>query len=585
MAQPNLTIALSQINPLMGDVVGNVLKIREEYYEADGRGVDLAVFPELCLTGSPLEGLADDGDLPGVVEEGLQVLRAATKGRRAALVVGAPQRDADRFFSAALVFEDGEVSGCFRKRGLPGDGAVETVLDSTRNPMKARVTRIFEFFDKQARDAADEAEASIADADPIRNHGDMVVVVIGRDIWRPDTAARFKAAGAELLVSINACPFRPRILQTRIRDITALRVSETGLPLVYVNAVGGQDTTVFDGGSFVLDSQGRCLVQMPQWEECATDCELARPFAAGNELFPAPEEEIYRSLVLALGDYVRKSGFSDVVIGMSGGMDSAMVAALAGDALGPRHVHCVRLPSEFTSDLSNSAAADMCEKWGFSMATVSIGGLIATATDALVPATPNGLRKLTRENMQARARGFLLMTLSNEHNWLLLATGNKSEIAMGYATLYGDMCGGYTPLKDIFKTTVYSLARWRNGNRPDGLKGPEGVVIPTEIIDRPPSAELAPGQLDTDSLPPYPILDAILSELLEHDTPVSLVPSKGFEPELVDTVFRMLKSAEYKRRQGAPGPIITDKGFRRVPVVNRFDPSQRERLREMADGK
>ncbi|MCD8140998.1 MAG: NAD(+) synthase [Planctomycetaceae bacterium] len=324
---------------------------------------------------------------------------------------------------------------------------------------------------------------------------------------------------------------------------------------------------------------------MPQWEECATDCELARPFTAGTDLFPAPEEEIYRSLVLGLGDYARKSGFSDVVIGMSGGMDSAMVAAIAGDALGPRHVHCVRLPSEYTSDLSNSAAAAMCEKWGFSMATVSIGGLLATATDALVPAAPNGLKKLTRENMQARARGYLLMTLSNEHNWLLLATGNKSEIAMGYATLYGDMCGGYTPLKDIFKTTVYSLARWRNGNRPDGLKGPEGTVIPAEIIDRPPSAELAPNQLDTDSLPPYPILDAILAELLEHDTPVSRIAEKGFEPELVDKVFRMLTLAEYKRRQGAPGLIITDKGFRRVPVVNRFDPGQRERLREMADGK
>ncbi len=584
MTQPNLTIALSQINPLMGDVVGNVLKIREEYFEADGRGVDLAVFPELSLTGSPLEGLADDGDLPAVVEEGLQVLRAATKGRRAALLVGAPQRDGDRFFSAALMFQDGEVSGCSRKRGLPGDG-VETVFDSNRNPMRARVTRIFEFFDKQAKDAADEAEASIPDTDPIRVHGVNVGVVIGRDIWRPDMAARLKAAGADLLVSINSCPFRPRILETRIRDITALRVSETGLPLVYVNAVGGQDTTVFDGGSFVLDAKGRCLVQMPQWEECTTDCELARPFSASHELFPAPEEEIYRSLVLGLGDYVRKSGFSDVVIGMSGGMDSAMVAAIAGDALGPRHVHCVRLPSEFTSDLSNRSAAEMCEKWGFSMATVSIGNVVATATDALEPATPNGLNKLTRENMQARARGYLLMTLSNQNNWLLLATGNKSEIAMGYATLYGDMCGGYTPLKDIFKTTVYSLARWRNGNRPDGLKGPDGVVIPTEIIDRPPSAELSPGQLDTDSLPPYPILDAILAELLEHDTPVSMVPDKGFEPELVDRVFRMLKSAEYKRRQGAPGPIITDKGFRRVPVVNSFDPRQLERLRELADGK
>lgn len=584
MPSPNLTIALTQINPLMGDVLGNVRKIREAYYEADGREVDLVVFPELALTGSPLGGLAESGDLPGAVEAALEVLSNATRGRKAALLVGAPLRDGDHFFSAALVFEDGKLIGSFRRHGLPGDGASDEVRHSTRVPMRARITRILSTLHKPA----EEEQFPIPVSEPVIIKGTRIGVLVGRDVWRPDAAARFKAAGAELLVSINANPFQPGILETRIRDVTALRVSETALPLVYVNLVGGQDETVLDGGSFALDAKGRRVLQMPQWEECSMDFDSSQPFEASDEvLFPVREEELYQALVLALGDYTRKSGFTDVVLGMSGGMDSAIVAAIAGDALGADHVHCIRLPSRYTSDLSNNAAEAMCTLWGFSMDTTPIGQVVEAAGGLVAPMFPTGLKQLTQENMQARARGYLLMTVSNDKNWLLLATGNKSEGSVGYGTLYGDLCGGYTPLKDVFKTTVYSLARWRNANLPQGLKGPEGVVIPVEIIDRAPSAELSPNQLDTDSLPPYPVLDAILAEILEGGTPVGQMVEKGFDPEVVDKVFRMYKQSEFKRRQASPGPRFSENGpawTKRYPIVNRFDPSMQAKLLEMSDG-
>jgi NAD+ synthase len=263
-----------------------------------------------------------------------------------------------------------------------------------------------------------------------------------------------------------------------------------------------------------------------------------------------------------------------VVLGLSGGIDSAAAAAVAGDALGPERVHCVRLPSRYTAELSNTAAEEMCRAWGFEMLTLPIGEVVEAATAALSPLSSGGLKKLTAENLQARARGYLLMTLSNDRGWLLLSTGNKSELAVGYATLYGDMCGGFNPLKDVFKTAVYEAARWRNRNRPAGLAGPEGTAIPEAILERAPSAELAPGQKDSDSLPPYPELDAILAGLVEERTPVERIVARGFSREMVLQVYRLLRRAEYKRRQGAPGPKISGRAFardRRVPMVNGFE--------------
>lgn len=557
MANPNVKVTLAQLNSVVGDILGNTVRIRETYFEADERGVDLVVTPELSVAGYPPEDLTNLEDLLAAVDAALAVLAAATLGRRAALIVGAPYECEEGVYNAALAFANGKLLGVFRKRNLPNYG----VFDEKRN------------FVPETRSASCITVA-----------GAKVGVIICEDLWNPLVCGELKADGADLLVCVNASPFRPHVLETRVRDVAGSRISETGLPLVYVNTVGGQDEVVFDGGSFCMDAEGRRTLQAPQWEECAMDCDLSRPFeAVPGAAFPDPMEEIWRAMCMGVADYARKNGFTDVVLGLSGGMDSALVAAVAGDALGAERVHCVRLPSRYTSELSNTTAEEMCGIWGFSMDTVAIGGVVDAATEALGPKGA-ALKKLTLENMQARARGFLLMTLSNDNNWLLLSTGNKSEIAVGYATLYGDMCGGYNPLKDVLKTTVYALAKWRNGNRPEGLKGPEGVVIPVAIIDRPPSAELAPGQLDSDSLPPYPMLDAILVEMIERRTPLAMIPEKGFEPAMVDRVYSMLKRAEYKRRQGAPGPKTSQLAFardRRMPIVNRFDTGQEAKLRAM----
>lgn len=558
MSTPRLKITLAQLNPIVGDVLGNVQKIRETYLEADQRGVDLVITPELAVTGYPLEDLVNTPDLLAASDAALENLRRFTKAGKATLVFGAPLRDAAGVYNAAFAMRDGEIVAIVRKKSLPNYG----IFDEMRNFVSE--------------------EGSVR---PFEVNGVKVGMLICEDVWMPDMSRELTDHGAQVLVAINASPFRPDILQIRVRDVAALRVAETGLPLMYVNTVGGQDEVVFDGGSFAMDSQGRRALQLPQWEECVMDYDLAQPFEVDpSNLFPYRLEEIWNALVLGVRDYVRKSGFKDVVLGLSGGMDSALVAAVAGDALGAKHVHCVRLPSRYTSDLSNDTAEEMCKTWGFSMDTMPIEDLVQTATGTLSAVVPEGLKKLTTENMQARARGYLLMTVSNDRGWLLLATGNKSEIAMGYATLYGDMCGGYCPLKDVYKTTVYALAKWRNANRTQSLRGPKGIVIPVEIIERPPSAELAPDQLDTDTLPPYPLLDAILAGIVEQRDSVEEIIARGYKPEMVYRVYRMLKRAEYKRRQGAPGPKTTFRAFtrdRRIPIVNGFDPAMAAELRDM----
>ncbi len=523
MADIDLNVTLAQLNPVAGDVAGNAARIRETYLDADARGADVAVFPELCVSGCPLEGLADNADLLAAVEAELRLLRAATAGRRAALVAGAPIRAEDGSVrSAGLAFADGGTAGM----AVAGTGPARAI--------------------------------------PV--NGTRIGLLVGEDALRPEAVRVLRGDGAETLVSLRASPFRPGSLRERVRE-----AAEAGLPVIQVNIVGGQDEVVFDGGSFCLDSRGRIALRLPQWEECVMDRDAAQAAAEPDDDFPDALEEIWRAMTLGLADYAGKSGFTDVLLGLSGGMDSALVAAVAGDALGAEHVHCLRLPSRYTSALSNSSAEAMCRIWGFSMETAAIGGVVEAGAAALGP-LGGELRRLTLENMQARARGYLLMTLSNDRGWLLLSTGNKSEISVGYATLYGDMCGGYNPIKDVFKTTVFALAEWRNANRPAGLKGPVGVVIPPEIIARPPSAELAPGQLDTDSLPPYPELDAILAELLEKGTPLSALAAKGFDAALARRVYSLVKRAEYKRRQGAPGVMLGGSPAGRLPMVNGFDP-------------
>lgn len=560
MPDPDFLLTIAQLNAIVGDVRANTLKIREIYLAAAERGADLVVTPELGVVGYPIEDLVCHPDLLAAARASLGVLAAATRGRRAALVAGLPLGGKAGVYNAAAVLAGGKVIHAVAKRHLPNYG----VFDEKRTFIPGRLPhRPFVF------------------------KGVGIGLLICEDLWSPEVARELATNGADLLLSISASPFREDVYETRIHDVAGRRAAETGLPVVYVNTVGGQDEVVFDGGSFMLDAGGRRKFLMARWEEEVRDIGLAAlPDPGPEDDMPDPLEEVWRVMMLSVRDYAAKTGFADVVLGLSGGIDSAVAAAVAGDALGPERVHAVRLPSRHTSDLSNDAAERMCRIWGFDMHTLSIEGVVAAAAASLgAEQSVAGLKPLTRENMQARARGYLLMTLSNDRGWLLLTTGNKSEIAVGYSTLYGDMCGGFNPLKDVYKTTIFALAAWRNRNRPAGLLGPEGVVVPEEIIARPPTAELAPGQKDEDSLPPYSVLDAILEEMVEKQSPMEEIVARGFAPAVVDKVYRMLLGAEYKRRQGAPGPKTTARAFardRRIPIVNRFDPKMSGELEKMS---
>jgi NAD+ synthetase len=536
-------ITIAQLNPVSGDVAGNVDKISEIYLDAAERGRDLLVTPELSVSGYPIGDLANDAGFLNMVESGLAALKRVTAGRRTALMVGAPCRDKNGVHNAVLVFRDGGIVKGIRKKSLPRYG----VFDEMRNFVPDAGVQL-----------------------PFSLDGVKVGVLLCDDAWGPEAAMELRDNGAQIIVSVNASPFCSGGLYARVTGIVAERVRATGVPMLYVNMIGGQDESVFDGGSFLVDENGERLFQMPQWEECTMD------LAWGGEVvgdYPDRMGNKYRAMMQGLADYVRKSGFTDVMLGLSGGLDSALVAAVAGDALGAEHVHCFRLPSRYTTDMSNDAAESMCRTWGFPMETLPIEPVVRAAAEVVLPLAPDGLKSLTEENMQARARGYLLMTISNDRGHLLLSTGNKSEIAVGYATLYGDMCGAYNPLKDVFKTTAYSIAEWRNNNRPEGLLGPAGAVIPQEILDRPPSAELRPDQKDSDSLPPYPVLDGILEEMLEQRMPARDIIAKGFDEAVVERVARMVKNAEYKRRQGCPGPMTSYHPFlrnRHLPIVNGF---------------
>ncbi len=549
MPESDPIITMAQLNPTVGNITDNVRVLRDTYREALSGEAILVVTPQFSLTGAPLRDLAYCPDLHAAVQAALEHLARLTRGTKTALLVGGP------------FAEDGVVhNGAF----LLKDGAVTI---AARHEWDERS-------DMQGRDAV-----GLVDLDTCK-----VGVLLGGAVNRPDAASDLVDRGAQVLVAMDASQFRSRRIESRVRDVAMNRVADNCVPLLYVNLVGGQDEVVYDGGSFCMDGQGRMVQKLPQFEECVADWDAGAPFCPeGEPAFPDPMEEMWRAMTTALRDYVHKSGFTDVMVGLSGGIDSALVAAVAADALGAEHVHAFRLPGQYTSDLSNSSAQEMADIWGFSLETVAISGVVDAVASSLSGIFPDGLKKLTRENMQARARGYILMTISNENNWLHLATGNKSEGATGYATLYGDMCGVYNPIKDVWKTTVFSLAKWRNANKPADAKGPEGIVIPVEIIERPPSAELSPGQLDSDSLPAYPILDGVLEEIIEHHTAEKDIVAKGFDPAVVTRVQRLLKNTEYKRRQACPGLAMTTSAFifRSLPIVNKFSPEMVQAIKEM----
>ncbi|HEU0304054.1 MAG TPA: NAD+ synthase [Gaiellaceae bacterium] len=529
-----MRLALAQINTTVGDLDGNRDRIVARIEEAREAGAGLVVFPELAVTGYPPEDLLLR---PAFVRAAANVTReVANSATGIVVLVGAPHEEAGRLYNACIACADGEITAVYRKRLLPNYG----VFDEKR------------YF---------EAGGDVC----LLEHGDTTLgLTVCEDLWFPGPpATETAAAGAELLVNLSASPFHVGKNVER-EEMFAARARDNGCALVFCNALGGQDELVFDGNSFVLDADGNVLARAPGFEEALLVVDLGQ---AGHVATPLDElDQMRLALGLGLRDYVEKNGFGDVVIGVSGGIDSALTAAIAAEALGRDRVHCVSMPSRFSSAATQADARRLADALGVDFREIAIEPAVEALEAALAESFGGRPRDAAEENLQARIRGTLLMALSNKLGWLVLATGNKSELSVGYSTLYGDMAGGFALLKDVFKTDVWRLARHLNDR-----SGRE--LIPRSIIDRAPSAELAPGQLDEDSLPPYPELDPVLEAYVELDRSGEELVADGFDPQIVARMTAMVDRAEYKRRQAPPGVKLRPKAFgrdRRMPITNRW---------------
>jgi len=465
-------------------------------------------------------------------------------------LIGAPWREGDALHNAMLLCDGGQIAAIRYKHDLPNYGVFDEKRVFSSGPLPG----------------------------PVNFRGVRLGIPICEDIWQGDVVECLAETGAEILLVPNGSPYEVDKVDARMNRVVA-RVTESRLPLVYVNQYGGQDELVFDGGSFVLNSDCTLAVQMPYWREGLVITHWSRQ-AAGWRCAPgegaAPPdamEAIYQAMMLGLRDYVNKNRFPGVLLGLSGGIDSALSATVAVDALGPERVRCVMMPYIYTAQESLDDAAECAKLLGVRYDIVSIKPAVESFKEMLAPLFEGRAPGITEENMQSRARGLLLMALSNKFGEMVLTTGNKSEVSVGYATLYGDMCGGYNTLKDIYKMTVFALSRWRNQHLPEGALGPSGRVIPENIITRPPTAELRADQKDEDSLPPYEVLDDILNCLVEQEMSVAQVVARGHQPDVVRRIQNLLYIAEYKRRQAAPGVKISSKIYgrdRRYPITNRF---------------
>ncbi len=546
-----LNLALAQINTTVGDIAGNLERIRAARAEAGRQGADLVVFPELVVSGYPPEDLVLKPLFQDRAAAAVEDLAAETKDGGPAMIVGAPWRENGKLYNAALLLDAGVIVAKRYKHDLPNYG----VFDEKR---------VF---------------VAAPPPGPVNFRGVRVGLMICEDMWTPDVTETLQESGAELLVVPNGSPYESDKLDQRM-NLAVQRVVEADLPLVYVNQVCGQDELVFDGASFVLNADRRLAAQAPAWREHVMTTRWARGSngawsCAPGEIHAQPErlEAIYNAMMLGLRDYVRKNRFPGVALGLSGGIDSALSAAVAVDALGADKVWCVMMPSPYTSVESHEDAAAVARLTGARHDVIAITPAMEAFARMLKPAFGGRTPDTTEENIQARARGITLMALSNKFGHMVLSTGNKSEMSVGYATLYGDMCGGYSVLKDVYKTDVFKLSRWRNAHKPQGALGPDGALIPERVITKPPSAELKPDQKDEDTLPPYAILDGILECLIEHEMRLDDIVAKGFERATVQRVWQMLDRAEYKRRQAPPGVKITRRSFgrdRRYPITNGF---------------
>jgi len=526
----NVKVALAQVDLAVGDVAGNTAKIIEYASRArDEERADLVVFPELSVCGYPPEDLLLHAGLRHSVEKAVAEIQNRVFG--IAVLIGFPEYLDDVVYNSCAVFEDGHAVAHYRKHLLPNYG----VFDEERYFTAGNAAAVF------------------------RLNGIRFGLTICEDVWHPGPMAASRSAGAECVIAINGSPYEVDT-QGRREQTLRQRVQEVGVPAIYVNMVGGQDELVFDGGSFVMDHEGEVRFRAPAFEEDLYTIELEGsaagvvPEAGERAAVLSTEESVYRALVTGTRDYVMKHGFPGVVIGLSGGIDSALVAAIACDAIGPERVRTVMMPFRYTSNMSQEDAAKQAQTLGVRYDIVPIEPMYEAAVQQLQPIFGDSEPDATEENIQARCRGLLLMAISNKTGVMLLTTGNKSEMAVGYATLYGDMAGGFAPIKDCSKSLVYRLARYRNTL---------GPVIPERVITRPPSAELRPDQKDSDSLPGYDVLDPILAAFIEEDLSVAEITERGFDRPTVIRVLEMVKRNEYKRRQAPPGVRISGRAFGR----------------------
>ena len=531
-----MIVAIAQINCMVGDIAGNVEKIIASAVQAKAQGATLLVTPELSLCGYPPEDLLLRADFLQACDAALQKLCASLND--ITVIVGHPQRVGEACYNAASVLQAGKILACYHKQALPN----HSVFDEKRYFKAGHEALVFE------------------------HQSHKIGVLICADVWEPQPALLAKAAGAEMLVILNASPFHMEKQSTRL-DILRERVADTQLPIIYTNMVGGQDELVFDGGSFVLDAEGNLTHQLPAFESTLASVEFAKLQPVPSVITPhlTIEASVYQALKVGLADYVHKNNFPGVVLGLSGGVDSALTLAIAVDALGAENVQAVLMASEFTASMSVDDAIEMASTLGVKYSLMPISSLFESFQHALATEFKGLPFDTTEENLQARIRGMLLMALSNKFGSIVVTTGNKSEMAVGYCTLYGDMAGGFALLKDVPKTLVYQLCDYRNQL---------SQVIPQRIITRPPSAELRADQTDQDSLPPYEVLDAIVEAYVENDLGRADIIAMGFKVADVNRVVSLIDRNEYKRRQSPVGVRITHKGFgkdRRYPITVKLD--------------
>jgi NAD+ synthase len=545
-----LKIALAQLNPTVGDVAGNLALLRRARATAAKKGADLMFCAETVVSGYPAEDLVLKPAFQQACRQAVEELAADTADGGPAIMVGSPWLDGDKLMNGFLLLDGGKIAATRYKHELPNYGVFDEKRVFKPGPLQG----------------------------PVSFRGVRLGVPICEDLWFCDVAECLAESGAEILLCPNGSPFEIDKLDQRFNIVVA-RQNETHLPIVYVNQVGGQDELVFDGGSFVVDRGNQLRAQLPLFRE-AVELTHWRRTNEGWSCDPALItqefsllEKIYQAMMLGLKDYVTKNRFPGVILGLSGGIDSALTAAVAVDALGADKVRAVMMPSPYTSRESLEDAEACAKALGISYESISIEPAMKAYVEMLAPVFAGRNADTTEENIQSRARGLTLMALSNKFGHMLVTTGNKSEMSVGYATLYGDMCGGYSVLKDIYKMTVFALSRWRNASHPLDALGPRGLVMPERVITKPPSAELKPNQTDQDSLPPYDVLDGILECLVEREMTVDEIAAKGYDRATIVRVWRMLDLAEYKRRQAPPGVKISSRAFgrdRRYPITNGF---------------